>query len=120
MALSDPQSIKIDGVTKSLPRVSVKGFESEYFSEDGLWRLKVATTQGRRKRQTIRVDLIKTTTNPNDTTQTMEVSSSMYIVVDRPPAGWTNEEMLKAVKGFLELLGASENSIVKKMLNSES
>jgi len=120
MALSDPQSVKISGSTISLPRVNTGNFESEYLSADGLTRLKVATTNGRRKRQTIRLDLSKITTDPFDSTQNVEVSSSIYIVMDRPPAGFTNEDMLKAFEGFSELLGASTFSIVKKALASES
>lgn len=120
MALADPQSIKINGVTSSLPRVNTGNFESEYLSADGLTKLKVATTNGRRKRQTVRVDLSKITTDPFDSTQNVEVGESVYLVVDRPPAGFTNEEALKAVEGFVELLSASTFSLVKKALASES
>lgn len=120
MALADPQSIKINGTTSSLPRVNTGNFESEYLSADGTVRLKVSTTNGRRKRQQIRLDLNKITTDPFDTSQNVEVSESIYIVVDRPPSGFTNEEALKAIEGFVELLSASTYALVKKALASES
>jgi hypothetical protein len=120
MALSDPQSIKIGEKTSSLPRVNTGNFSSEYLSEDGTVGLKVATSNGRRKRQTIRVDQTKITTDPYDTTQNVQIGESVYLVVDRPLAGFTNKEAEEAVKGFVELLSASTYSIVKKMLASES
>jgi hypothetical protein len=121
MALADPQSIKINGVTSSLPRVNTGNFESEYLSADGLTKLKLSTaSNGKRKRQVIRLDLSKITTDPFDSTQNIEVGESVYLVVDRPLAGFTNEEAKKAVEGFVELLSASTFSIVTKSLASES
>lgn len=120
MALADPQSIKINGSTISLPRVTTGNFSSEYLSEDGTTKLKVSTQNGNRKRQVVRLDLSKVTADPWNTSQNMEVSTSAYLVVDRPPAGWTNAEMLKVIEGFCEALGASSYALVKKILASES
>lgn len=122
MSLADPQSIKIGGTTISLPRISVGNLSSEYASEDGTKSLKVATTQSKngRKRQQIRLDLSKVTPDPFNTGRNEQVGASAYLVVDRPLSGWTNAEALEFVKGLLEALGASEYTLVKKVLASES
>lgn len=121
MAFSDPIKFKPDATTEvEAPRVNTGNFMSEYLTADGLTHVKVSTANGRRKRHTIRVDLNKITTDPFDTTQNVEVSTSIYIVVDRPLAGFTNVELKKAVEGFVGLLSASSYSAVSKVLASES
>jgi hypothetical protein len=120
MAFADPQSIKIEGATTSLPRISTGGMASEYASEDGALSLKISTTNGRRKRQVVRLDQTKITDDPFNDSLNVTVGESVYLVVDRPIAGFTNAQALKAVEGFVELLSASTFSAVKKMLASES
>jgi len=120
MALADPQSIKISGTTTSLPRVSTGPFESLYTSADGLIKMSLATTNGKRKRQVVRVDVSKITTDPFITTQNMEVSMSSYLVFDRPMAGYTNAEAKAVYDGFIEALQASSSLVITKLLGSES
>jgi len=120
MALADPQSIKISGTTTSLPRVSTGNFESLYESADGLIKLSLATTNGRRKRQVVRVDVSKITADPFISTQNVEVSMSSYLVFDRPSAGFTNADAKAVYDGFIEALQASSSVIITKLLGSES
>lgn len=121
MAFADPQSVKVDGTnTVSLPRVDTGSFASEYLSADGTIRLKLSTANGRRKRHVARIDLSKITTNPFDTSQNVEVGTSVYLVVDRPLAGFTNAELKKVVEGTVAFLSASTYSAVDKLLGSES
>lgn len=121
MAFSDPQKVKVDGSTEvEVPRVNTGNFESEYLSSDGLVKLKLSTANGRRKRHVARIDLSKITTDPFDTSQNVEVSTSAYLVVDRPLAGFTNEELKKLVEGLVGFLSASTYSATKKLLASES
>lgn len=121
MAFSDPQKVKVDGSTEvELPRVDTGSFSSEYLSSDGLTTLKLSTSNGRRKRHVARIDLSKITTDPFDTTQNVTVSTSAYVVVDRPLAGFTNEELKKLVEGLVGFLSASTYSATKKLLGSES
>lgn len=120
MALADPQSIKISGVTSSLPRVSVGDFEATYESADGLINLKLSTVENRRKRQVVRVDVSKITTDPFIPAQNVEVSMSTYLVFDRPLVGFTNTEAKAVYDGFIEALQASSSVMVTKLLGSES
>jgi hypothetical protein len=120
MALSDPQSIKISGVTSSLPRVISGDKTSTYESADGLINLKLSTIENRRNRQTVRVDLTKLTPDPFIPTQNVEVSMSMYLVIDRPKVGYTNAEALAGLVGFIETITASSNLVLTKLLARES
>jgi hypothetical protein len=121
MAFADPQKVKIGAKESTLPRVSSGNFTSLYQSEDGLVKLSAATTSnGKRKRQVFRLDQNKITTDPFDTTQNVELGASVYLVADRPLAGFTNTEMLEMVTALTELGAASTNTVYKKFLASES
>ena len=122
MAFTDPQKVKIGATEFTLVRVSTNGMKSEYSNEDGTVSLTISTqeTAKGRWRHTIRVDQSKITTDAYDTTQNIDVSSSVYLVIDRPRAGFTNTEVENAAKGLNEFLSASTYSAVKKVLGRES
>lgn len=119
MALADPQSIKISGTTTSLPRVNTGNFSSQYESSDGTINLKLSTSQSSRLRHVVRVDVDKITEDPFSANN-VEVSMSAYVVIDRPIVGYDNTEALAVVAGLLEAASASESSLFKKLLGSES
>ena len=119
MSQSDPQSIKISGTTTSLPRVSVGDYQSKYESNDGLIDLTFSTQNGKRKRHVARVDHAKITTDPFITTQNVEVSTSVSLVVDRPLAGYTNAEAAAIVAGFIERLTSESSAIITKLIAGE-
>lgn len=120
MSFTDPESIDIGAGTVSLPRVSVGKNESIYSSGDGSIVLKASSQYGKRTRRTIRLDLIKTTTDPYIPAQNVKVSASMYIVFDLPPAGYTPKEMEEAFEGYSTLLNASSAVLITKLLGGES
>jgi len=121
MSFTDPQIVKTDGSTETaLPRVSSGQYASEYLSADGLTRMTISTQEGRRKRHLVRLDLKKVIASVINPSQNEEVSSSVYLVVDRPLSGYTNEELRKVVEGLVGFLSASTYSATKKVLGSES
>jgi len=120
MAFADPQSIKISGVTTSLPRVSTGKFESIYTSADGLIDLSASSSYGKRTRQVIRVDHSKIAADLFIPAQNVELSMSNYIVFDRPAVGYTNAEAKAVYDGFIEALQASSSLLVTKTLGGES
>lgn len=121
MAFSDPQKVKVDGTNEvELPRVSTGDFSSTYLSSDSAIKLGIATANGRRKRHLVRIDLSKVIASTINPSQNEEASASVYLVVDRPITGYTNEELRKAVEGLVGFLSASTYSATKKVLGSES
>lgn len=117
---TDPQSIKIGGTTISTPRVSTGQGESQYLSADGLTRISIASVEKKRKRHVFRVDVSKITADPFISSTNVEVGMSVYLTVDRPKAGYTNEDALNVVKGLVEVLMATEYAAVKKLVAFES
>jgi len=122
MALADPQSITINAVTTPLPRTFSEGSESAYVSADGLWKLSLNHTpvkQGR-NRHLLRFDHAKITTDPFLPTQNVRVSTGIYLVVDVPPAGYTNAEVMQIYTGFKTLFSASSDAVITKLIGGES
>lgn len=120
MALADPQSIKISGVTTSLPRVENKGASSVYQSADGLTTVTLSNQNGKRKRQSYRVDVKKITSDPFIPAQNTEVSMSFYMVFDRPAVGYTNAEALAVALGLIEAATATEDKVLNALLGGQS
>nr|QDH89571.1 MAG: hypothetical protein H4BulkLitter24272_000002 [Leviviridae sp.] len=122
MALADPQSITINAVTTPLPRTFSEGSESAYTSADGLWKLSVnhnLVKQGR-TRHLLRFDHAKVTPDPFVPSQNVKVGSAIYMVVDVPPAGYTNAELMQVFTGFNTLCTASTNALIAKLIGGES
>lgn len=120
MAFADPQSVKISGVTTSLPRVSVGKNESKYQSADGLITLSASSQYGSRTRQVIRIDTSKLTADPFIPAQNVKVSESIYLVIDSPVAGYTDAELKAVYDGFIEALQASSSKLITQLLGGES
>jgi hypothetical protein len=120
MAFADPQSIKISGVTTSLPRVSVGKEESLYRSADGNIELLASTQNGKRTRATIRVNHKKITADPFIPTTNVSVGTSLYLVFDSPVVGYTDAELKAVYDGFIEALQATSSLLVTKLLGGES
>jgi len=120
MALTDPQSITISAATSSLPRTSVDETESEYLSSDGLIKMTVSHSYGKRQRRLIRVDHAKMTSDPFKPAENVKVGMAVYTVFDLPPAGYTAAEALAVWVGFNAQLTASSNAVITKVLGGES
>jgi len=120
MSFADPQTITINAVTDSLPRVSVGKGESEYLSDDGLISLKASNAYGRRTRRVIRVDHSKITADPFLPANNVKVGMSVYTVFDLPVVGYSATEAYQVYDGFRDQLGASSDVLITKLLGGES
>lgn len=122
MALTDPQAITIAPASAlSLPRTGVGINKSDYVSADGLVKLSLAHTYGRRTRRVMRVDHSKIAPDPFRPAENVKVSMSLYMVFDIPPTGaYTNTELLAIYTGFKGLYTASSDGLVTKLLGGES
>lgn len=119
MAFADPQSITIAGVATSLPRVNVGNNGSEYLSSDGNIKLSASSAYGRRTRRVLRVDHRKIAADPLTSNNT-EYSASIYLVVDEPKVGYTNQELLDVYTGFNSLYTATSHALISKLLGGEN
>lgn len=117
MAFSDPQSITVNAVAKSLPRITPIGSKQPYRMDTGDYTLSIQHAESKRNRRTVRIDFQKIAANPFDTSKNDKFSGSVYVVIDAPPVGFTNTE-LKDVT--LALTGWLTSANVLKVLGGES
>jgi hypothetical protein len=123
MALTDPQKFKeVAGSEVTAPRVSSGDFKSIYETSDGLNVLTISTSTSNssRKRHLVRVDVSKLATNPYEETKKQSISMSVYLVIDRPEAGFTVSEAKKLVEGLVGLLSATSYAVTEKVIGGES
>jgi hypothetical protein len=117
---SDPQTVTINTVANTLPRVSVGDRRASYVKDDETVTLSIAhaaTNKGRVRRQ-VRLDLKKMASDPFIAGNQREVSCSIYLVIDEPDdAVFTNTELLNNSKG---LLGWLSDANVTKVIAGES
>lgn len=116
---SDPQSVTIATVAKTLPRVSSGDFSGQFRASDGAYTLSVKHTSNKRDRSVVRLDTRKVGANPLDPTKNLPYSASVYVVVDAPPQGngFTSTELEDLTKGLVAYLTAAN---VTKFVGKES
>lgn len=89
---ADPQSITVNAVAQSLPATERNGQSSVYKKDDDTYRLTIGHQYGKRNRFTVRVDAQKTAPDPLVASNNQVYTLSAYLVVDKPPVGYTNAE----------------------------
>lgn len=117
---ADPQSITINAVANSLPRIAVGNQKAVYSNDTDTLSLTIShvTTSRGRTRRMARVDQSKISADPFTPSQNREVSGSVYLVVDEPADGaFSNADLLALVKG---LTGWLNDANVSKVLAGES
>jgi len=116
---SDPQSITVNGVATSLPRVSMGELTGQFRASDGALTLTVKHNQGRKDRSVVRLDSKKLGANPLDPTKNLPYTASVYTVVEGPAGGqgYTSTELENLVKAHAAYLTAAN---VTKIVGKES
>lgn len=120
MAFADPQSITINSVTTSLPRVSSGVNQGGFLSNDGTIAFKVSHSYGKRIRRSVRVDVAKIAPDPLISANNIRYSASVFLVVDQPITGFTVTELQQILTGFRAQLAASSDADIIKLLGGEN
>jgi hypothetical protein len=121
MAFADPQSVTINAVAQSLPRVSSSENAGVFRKDDGAYKLSVAHAyNGKRVRHLIRLDQTKTAADVYQPAVNAISSMSTHLVVDVPLVGFTIVQQKYDVDGFLAALSASSGALITKFLGGES
>lgn len=117
---NDPQSVTINAVAQSLPRVSTGDHVASYTKDDetvGMTISHVTSNRGR-VRRLVRLDVNKIASDPFVANQSRKVSSSVYVVIDEPKDGsYTNAELLQNAKA---LVGWMTDANLAKVIAGES
>lgn len=121
MALADPQSVTINAVAQTLPRVSTGTNTSEYKKDDGTVSLSVTHQYGRRTRRTGQLRHKKIAADPLTAGINVEAGVSITLVVDTPKVNfYSNTELKQIIDGFLAYYTASSGAKVTQLLGGES
>jgi hypothetical protein len=121
MAFSDPQTITVNAIAISLPRVASPVVNAGKFaSNDGNTSMTIqSTSNGKRTRRSYRFDFAKVAADPLISAQNIRYTNSMYLVVDQPITGFTVAELKLQLDGMLAHLSASSGAKLTQFLGGE-
>lgn len=115
---ADPQSVTVNAVAKSMPRVSVKDLSSVYSKDDQTFKLTIShqNTAGKRVRSQVRIDQRAIVADPLTAVNDYE-TLSFYFVIDRPEVGFSSTEVNYLVQGLVTWL---DSTAVGKLFGLQS
>jgi hypothetical protein len=117
---SDPQSVTVDSVARSLVRTG-SALDSGVFSkDDGSYKLRFNHQYGRRNRHVARFENYSLVPDVMDSSINTQYNMATYLVVDVPVVGYSLAVQKQVVDGFLDYLTASTGANVGKLLAGES
>lgn len=121
MAYADPQSVTVNSVAQSLPRIASPAPTTQgvFSTADGTYTYAVRQNSTKdRFRREIRFTQRKVATDPIAAVQ-KEVSASIIIAVDEPKWGFSDTELGYLIAGVLANLSASSGANQAKLLGGE-
>lgn len=117
MAFSDPQTLTVNTVAKTLNRVKTEGYMSEYATDDEVFKMKISHQESKdRTRRMVRVDQRVVAANPLDSVNEYK-SLGVYLVIDEPEFGFTDAEIDYVVQALKTWLSTAT---VLKVCSSQS
>lgn len=117
MAFADPQSVTINSVAQSLPRVSIGAAESIYRKADESVQLRISHQSSKgRKRRMVRLDQVVIAADPL-TAENAEQKAGIYLVIDEPTWGFDDTTLDYLVDALVGWLTAGN---IAKLLGGES
>lgn len=116
---TDPQSVTVNSVAQSMPRVLVDGTSATYQKNDETWKLIISHQKASkdRIRSMVRLEQRAIVTNPLDATSSDYDTLSFYCVLDRPSYGFTLAQCQQIIAGLQAWLDATAAS---KLYGQES
>jgi len=109
--------VTVNGVAQSLPRTTSGSNQSEYTTADGLYKLKISSSYGKRNRRVVRLEQSKVAADPFASGLNKQYSMSTFLVIDTPPTGYTNTELGYIIQALVAWLSSAN---VAKVLGGES
>lgn len=120
MAFSDPQALTVSGTTAtSLFETFREGFRTVYSNTEGTLKLAIFHVFGRRNRHNVRDDFAKIAIDPISGFNS-RVTGSVYLVIDVPKDGFTNDEIKGHVLGLSKWCSDASGANVDRLLGGQS
>lgn len=120
LSFADPQSVTINAVAVSLPRVSSGVNTGTFSKDDGTVRMNVTHTYGKRNRRVVRIDHQKVSADPLMPATNVQQSMSVYLTVDAPKVGYTVAEQKQIIDALTGYLTASSGARTTQLLGGEN
>jgi len=121
MAFADPQSVTINSVAQTLPRISSGVNAGVFQKDDTTVKLSVNHSYGvQRTRRVIRLDHSKIAADPLMGSVNIRLGMSAYLVVDTPVTGYTVAEAKQIVDALTAYLTASSGARTTQLLGGEN
>lgn len=116
---SEPQVVTVATVAKTLNRVAVGDRTATYENPDDGYSLRIYHTgNAKRKRHTVRLDHNKIAADPMLDGVSVQRSCSVMLAVDAPVIGFSSQELIDDLSGFLDWLQVGTNA--NKFIAGES
>lgn len=116
---SDPQTLTVSGVGKTLNRTGSTATGGEFATADRAYLLSVAHQYGRRTRHVVKLKFDSLVANPLVSGQNVNQSMSIALTVD-VPAGYDTATAKAAVDALIANLSATSGANITKLLGGES
>jgi hypothetical protein len=120
MAYSDPQSVTINSIAISMPRVNTGSDVGKFSNYDAKTDLEIRPVYGRRTRRNSRLNHGKIVTDPLVSTTNQAVSASIIFTIDVPQSGYSAAEQLDLAKAHLTWLTANSHANLVKIIAGEN
>jgi hypothetical protein len=114
---TDPQSVTIDGVAHSMPRISADGTKALYSEADETLKMTISHQESKgRTRHMCRLDMRVVAADPLTSVNEYK-SCAVYLVIDEPEFGFADDVLDDIVQGFKTWLSTAN---VLKVAGNES
>lgn len=114
---TDPQSVTIDAVAHSMPRISSEGMKALYSEADETLKMTISHQEAKdRTRHMVRLDMRTIAADPLTSANEYK-SLAVYLVIDEPEYGFSIDAIDDVVQGFKTWLSTAN---VSKVLANES
>lgn len=117
---ADPQSVTINAVPISLPRIGSSMQSGAFQAADAQTKLSISHAYGKRARHVLRLDVLKNAADPLNPTTNLPYTMNVYTVVDVPLFGYTAAEQKQVTDGLTAYLTASSGAAWTRLLGGES
>lgn len=121
MAFADPQSVTINAVAQSLPRVSSGTSSGVFQKDDATVKLTVSHNVGKgRARRMVRLDHSKIAADVLLSGVNVRQNGSVWLATDFPEQGYTVAEAKQIVDALTAYLTASSGARATQLLGGEN
>lgn len=120
MAFADPQTVTINAVAQTLPRISSEKNSGVFQKDDTTVKLSISHVYGSRTRRVLRLDHSKIAADPLMASTNVRLGMSAYLVVDTPATGYTVAEAKQIVDALTAYLTASSGARTTQLLGGEN